>query len=624
MGSVVGRFAALSVSSSLLFGLFAPVRGQNPAPPVAPAPRPSQATEQFQIELPAALPLPLPPFQETQKPGSALITGDAIVLNGAELQFPWRLEGESGSGQRLVVPVEILTHRLGARVNPGADGLQLAWFGHVSPLQQADPPLGSGPAVDIAPLAERFRWQFRAVGSRLNLRIPPPRLVNVRLAQSAERVRIVLDFLGPAPFRVEDRSLLVEMRSREAHLREMETLGIPHQWTPGLLKLHTTVLSANSRILTLGGPERLVLDLSYEDFLALRVLGPTGGQAVLPPLKQFRLNTRVLTLGSRRFRLHSVALDLTNPSVTMLPLTGSDGMDGLDSLQALANAWQADLAINGGYFHRTRKLPLGAIKRQGHWLSGPILGRGAIGWGSGERPAFGRLAMKETVTGPRGSFPVSHLNSGYVQKGVARYTHHWGSHYRPLTQGETGFLVRDNRVVRHFAAFQLKGGVALAPESWLLVARSGASLPLQLGDPVVLDQRLTPGVFARQPHVLGAGPLLLQGGRPVLNAALERFSTQFQREKAPRSMVAWGQGQLWLLTVQGLGNSGPTLQEATRLARQLGMEDALNLDGGSSTTLVFRGVTTVRGRGVDSRVHNGLGVVVREPPGENGSQRSRN
>jgi len=530
MGNAVGRFAALSVSSSLLFGLFAPVRGQNSAPPVAPPPRPSPSTEQFQAEPPTTLPPPPQPLQETQKPESGLITGDTIAVNGAELHLPWRLEGESGSGQRLVVPIDILTHRLGARVNRGADGLQLAWFGHVVPLQQADPPLGSGPsAVDIAPLAERFRWRLR-----------------------------------------------------------------------------------------------LVLDLSYEDFLALRILGPTGGQAVLPPLKQFRLNARVLNLGQRRFRVHSVALDLTNPSVTMLPLTGAHGMGGLDSLQALAKTWQADLAINGGYFNRIRKLPLGAIKRQGYWLSGPILGRGAIGWGSGKRPVFGRLTMKETVTGPRGSITVSHLNSGYVQKGVARYTHHWGSHYHPLTQGETGFLVRGNRVVRHFAAFQLKGGVALAPESWLLVARSGASLPLRLGDSVVLDQRLTPGVFGQQPHVLGAGPLLLQGGRPVLNAGLERFSPQFQREQAPRSVVAWGQDQLWLLTVQGLGNSGPTLKEAGRLAQQLGMEDALNLDGGSSTTLVFRGVTTVRGRGVDSRVHNGLGVVVREPPGENGSQRSRN
>ena len=245
-----------------------------------------------------------------------------------------------------------------------------------------------------------------------------------------------------------------------------------------------------------------------------------------------------------------------------------------------------------------------------------------MGWGSGERPVFGRLVMKETVKGPRGSFTLNHLNSGYVQKGLARYTHHWGSHYHPLTQGETGVLIQGNRVVRHLASFQLQGGVALAPGSWLLVARYGASLPLRLGDSVALSQHLTPGVFGQQPQVLGAGPLLLLGGRPVLNGGLESFSAQFQKQRAPRSVVAWGQGQLWLFTVQGLGNSGPSLKETVQLAQQLGMEDALNLDGGSSTTLVFQDVTTVNGRGVASRVHNGLGVVVRQSPGKSDLQRS--
>lgn len=614
MHAAVERFAALSLLSSLLLGL-APARGQNSAAPLAPSPLPPEYTEPFQ-----ATPPPLQPLQDAER-RPPVVAGDSIALNGAELHAPWRLEGEANSRQRLFVPIDVLIHQLGIEVNPVASGLQVAWFGHVFPLEEAHPPLGDEPAVDIAPLVRRFRWQFRPVDTRLNLRIPSPRLINVRLGGSAERVRIVLDFLGPAPFRHQDGALLVEMRSRDVHLREMEALGIPHQWTPGLLRLNTAALSPGSHILTLGRPERLVLDLSYEDFLALRVPGPTK-QDVFPPPKRFQLTTKVMTLGDHRFRLHSVALDLANSAVTMVPLTRANGMDELNLLHALAKAWQADLAINGGYFNRIRKLPLGAIKQQGHWLSGPILGRGAIGWGSGERPVFGRLEMKETVTGPGGPFPLSHLNSGYAQAGVARYTHHWGSHYHPLTQGETGVLVQGNRVVRHFAAFQLKNGVALTPESWLLVARYGAALPLRLGDSVALSQRLTPGIFAQQPHVVGAGPLLLLGGRPVLNPGLEHFSSQFQRQKAPRSVVAWGQGRLWLFTVQGLGNPGPTLQQTTQLARQLGMEDALNLDGGSSTTLVVQGVTAVRGRGVNARVHNGLGVVVGRPPDKSGPQSS--
>jgi hypothetical protein len=60
-------------------------------------------------------------------------------------------------------------------------------------------------------------------------------------------------------------------------------------------------------------------------------------------------------------------------------------------------------------------------------------------------------------------------------------------------------------------------------------------------------------------------------------------------------------------------DDGPTLAESTLLLRQLGLRDALNLDGGSSTGLVMGGRHTVKGRGVVSAVHNGLGLVPSVP-----------
>ena len=43
--------------------------------------------------------------------------------------------------------------------------------------------------------------------------------------------------------------------------------------------------------------------------------------------------------------------------------------------------------------------------------------------------------------------------------------------------------------------------------------------------------------------------------------------------------------------------------------QQLGLSDALNLDGGSSTTLVAGGRTLINGSGSSPRIHNGLGLV---------------
>jgi hypothetical protein len=136
------------------------------------------------------------------------------------------------------------------------------------------------------------------------------------------------------------------------------------------------------------------------------------------------------------------------------------------------------------------------------------------------------------------------------------------------------------------------------------------SVPWQNGERLTLQSRPTSPV-GEQPNVLGGGPLLLQNGRVVLNGTAEGFSSGFLSQAAPRTVVASDGKQLWLLTLQGVNNAGPTLMETALLLRQEGLQDALNLDGGSSTGLVLADVHTVKGRGVAAAVHNGLGLVPR-------------
>ena len=61
--------------------------------------------------------------------------------------------------------------------------------------------------------------------------------------------------------------------------------------------------------------------------------------------------------------------------------------------------------------------------------------------------------------------------------------------------------------------------------------------------------------------------------------------------------------------MEGQGGAGPTLGETAALLQRLGLRDALNLDGGSSTGLVLGGSLQVKGRGVAGRVHNGVGLI---------------
>ena len=141
----------------------------------------------------------------------------------------------------------------------------------------------------------------------------------------------------------------------------------------------------------------------------------------------------------------------------------------------------------------------------------------------------------------------------------------------------------------------------------LVVARGRAPLPAVPGDRVRVIERSNR--LGDQPNVMGGGPLLMQDGRIVLNGRSEGFSPGFLALAAPRTVVGQGPAGTWLLTVNGAAGSNPTLLETALAMQQLGLRDALNLDGGSSTTFMAAGRTVMNGSGRPPRIHNGLGLV---------------
>jgi exopolysaccharide biosynthesis protein len=93
-------------------------------------------------------------------------------------------------------------------------------------------------------------------------------------------------------------------------------------------------------------------------------------------------------------------------------------------------------------------------------------------------------------------------------------------------------------------------------------------------------------------QALGAGSEMLRDGRYVGPRCGRRYGF-FTR---PRTMVAWNadDGRYWLFSAQSTGtgpfhpgNRGLSYSETSDLLRRLGATDAVPLDGGGSTTLVF-------------------------------------
>ena len=101
--------------------------------------------------------------------------------------------------------------------------------------------------------------------------------------------------------------------------------------------------------------------------------------------------------------------------------------------------------------------------------------------------------------------------------------------------------------------------------------------------------------WSRSPDIVGGAGLLRRAARTLrpMEWVPERTGEGFRRDRHPRTMIGVGRGGvIWLITVDGRNPAvslGMTFAELQRLAVRVGLRDALNLDGGGSTTMVVRG-----------------------------------
>ncbi len=384
----------------------------------------------------------------------------------------------------------------------------------------------------------------------------------------------------------------VEPAGNQTNIR----VAVPAGWRP--------------RVSTFSNPSRLEIDIRPDSMVEKDILWTQG----------LRWRQRYLSLGADRFPVVWLEVDLRQPGISVKPLRREvSNQTGIAPLMETASQLRASAAINGGFFNRNNQLPLGAIRLDGRWLSSPILNRGAIAWDDAGNVKIGRLSLQEfvsTATGVR--LPVLFLNSAYVGDGIARYTGEWGATYTVLSDNETVVAVENGQVTA-----QLPGGepgktaFPIPPNGYILVFRKVPADALPTSTSLSVESATVPAEFASYPHILGAGPVLLQsvsglGGKFVLDAKAEGFSEAFNQQTASRSAIGvTAAGTLLIVAVHNrAGGAGATLAELAQLMQQLGAVDALNLDGGSSTGLYLGGQLLDRPPRTAAPVHNGLGVFL--------------
>ncbi len=117
------------------------------------------------------------------------------------------------------------------------------------------------------------------------------------------------------------------------------------------------------------------------------------------------------------------------------------------------------------------------------------------------------------------------------------------------------------------------------------------------GETVFVDGRETADInsdrrFDQYTEMLQAGPLLLKNGEYTGNT--ENIKENVLNMRHPRTMVGTDGKKIMWAVIDGRDNMhsvGATIEETRKVCRWLGMSTALNLDGGGSSSLWWRGNT---------------------------------
>jgi exopolysaccharide biosynthesis protein len=296
--------------------------------------------------------------------------------------------------------------------------------------------------------------------------------------------------------------------------------------------------------------------------------------------------------------------------VTLQSALSNDEVASAEPVESIARRHGAVAAVNGGYFNRVNGEPLGLLKVSGELVSDASLLRGAVI--IERRPdgtfslSFDQLSAKMTVSfhaaGRDWTLPIDGVDTTRARGRLMLYTPAYHADTDTAPTG-TEWLLDGHplRVVDVRANF----GHTKIPRHGAVLSYGGIDLPEPLATlkedvEVHFDTRwkstrgVAPDRLDRAESIVNGAGLLRQGGTTITDWQAEGLNREtFTDVRNPRTVIGADQGGIvWLIVVDGRQpdySIGMAFADLERLCDRLGLTDALNLDGGGSTTMVVNG-----------------------------------
>jgi len=453
-------------------------------------------------------------------------------------------------------------------------------------------------------------------------------LYRIRFSHYPDKIRIVFDFDGSFTYdTIESKEeIAIFLRGIEAgpdignyfDINDMvvKYLSVEKQ-DDGSLKI-TIPLSEQVKynVFYLNDPPRLVVDFDRE-FLNITSSGLLARGVEHLQLKKGlpkgRIEASILKIDLKKVKIEPALAGKGQANIIgsivdfLTPWRKKDPSQGhfyLESVSDMAKRHKALAAVNGTFFAYTGR-PLGALIIDGEIVSYPIHDRTAFFLDTDNNPYINNVFLRAYLkiqNGPR--YKISGINQIRRANDTILYTPWWGEITGTNTRG-IELVVAKRRVE------EINLSNSRIPKDGYVVSLTGPAVEVlteqvKKWDGAQLQLNVIP--YSTSPkniaQLISGGPRLIKNGYIYISKHEEKFQADVAKRRAARTAIGITKDKkLLLVTVknpkyrrrQAYPVIGVTLEELAELMKNLGAYNAMNLDGGSSTTMVINGKTVTGG-----------------------------
>jgi hypothetical protein len=361
--------------------------------------------------------------------------------------------------------------------------------------------------------------------------------------------------------------------------------------------------------------------------IVLALITISGGQASLPTLLGYRegqpleverqvapgITHRLISRTEGPYTINVATIDLGRDDLVIEAEKGKDNLHSQEAVTTMVQrlrdpAARPIVAINGDFWGQ-RAVPINMFVDEGMiwrmpWKNGYGHTRAIFAF-NGEEIFLGRPKFEFTVTPTGGDaaqlLRIDNLNGDPGEATVTAYNAAYGKETPKLQDAHHQIVIKlegpgplpNQQVSGTIVSTDTRTPVTL--DSTTLVLRAAGAPPswANAGSTVTVKATLE-GIKGPVEGVVGGGPTLVRGGEVVAEEASnqEGFGDGGMRDRHPRTAIGIkADGKTIVMLVvdgrQPRRSVGMTFPELAQAMKEMGCVEAMNLDGGGSSTMVI-------------------------------------